>query len=91
MHTWIKGLFLEAIDGSSFRLKHLDSDAKNQFEFQPIERVRMYGVDTPDLKTYEGILARQRLNSRFQDKIVYCSVLVREPDDFLLCEIRLEN
>jgi hypothetical protein len=91
MCAWIKGMFLEAIDGNSFRLKRLLSDEENQFQYQPIERIRMHGVESPDLRTYDGILARQRLNSRFQHKVVRCVVVFREPDDFLLCEVRVEN
>ena len=91
MCTWIKGTVLEAINGNSFRLKRRFSDEKNLFEYQSVERVRMRGTDVPELKTYEGILARQRLNSRLQNKSVHCVVVLREPDDFLLCEVRTEK
>lgn len=88
MCAWIEGMVLEAISGNSFRLKIKLSDEENQFQYKKIERIRMRGIETPDLRTYEGLLARQRLNSRLQNKMVRCNVVLREPDDFLLCEIR---
>ena len=91
MCAWVEGTVLEALDGNSFRLQIRLSDPENQFDYQKIERIRMRGAEAPELTTYEGILARQRLNSRLQNKTVRCVVVLREPDDYLLCEVRSET
>ncbi|MCI0513847.1 hypothetical protein L0128_11595 [candidate division KSB1 bacterium] len=83
----IEGIVLDVIQGDSFLLK-LTTPIKSSL-FQPIERIRIKDVKCPALDSYEGILARNRLNARLQHKKVRCTVHQREADYFLLCDIEV--
>jgi len=87
---WVQGVVLEALTGNSFLLKlNLIDDKQSNIVYHQIERIRMNGVEAPEMDSYEGILARNRLNTRLQNQKVHCDVIKREPDNYLLCTVKV--
>ncbi len=85
----IQGIVLDILKGDSFSLKLEYVADNNQHPYQPIEKIRIKGQNAANLNSYEGMMAYNRLNSRFGNKRVQCAIHSREEDNFLLSDVRI--
>jgi hypothetical protein len=85
----IQGIVLDILKSDSFSLKLEHAADNNIHTYQPIEKIRIKGHAAPNLNSYEGMMAYNRLNTRVGNKRVQCAIYSREEDNFLLCDVRV--
>lgn len=85
----IQGIVLDVLKGDGFSLKLEYAADDNIQTYQAIEKIRIKGHPAPNLNSYEGMMAYNRLNARFGNKRVHCIIHSREEDNFLLCDVRI--
>lgn len=87
-NDWIQGVVIKVINGNTFLLKsNLVNDEHSNRIYQQIEQIRISGISAGDPTKYEGILAKNRLRARIENRKVQCTVLSRESDNALLCTV----
>lgn len=87
-YDWIRGFVLEAIDGNTFSLKvNFADEDQNRYQYNEIERIRITDLKAPPLQSYDGIMARHRLNARLKYKNIHCLVKYRDTENYLVCEV----
>jgi hypothetical protein len=89
-NDWIQGVVVKILTGNTFLLKlNFIMDEFSDRIYQKIEQIRISDMPAEDPLSYDGIMARNRLNARFLNQKVHCTVISREPDNHLLCKVKL--
>lgn len=72
------GYALRVIDGDTFELD-IDSVSRgNQYNYNDVEKVRIRGIDAPELNTNAGRAAKARLQTKIQGRRVEVNVSARD-------------
>lgn len=74
----VTGYVLRVIDGDTFELDVDGVSRRNQYLYNDVERVRLYGIDAPELNTNGGPAAKARLASEIQGRRVTVTVRARD-------------
>jgi endonuclease YncB( thermonuclease family) len=83
------GYALRVIDGDTFEL-NIDSVSRgNEYEYADVEKVRIRGIDAPELNTDRGRAAKVRLQNEIQGQRVEVDVSARDRYGRLIGDIAL--
>lgn len=72
------GYALRVIDGDTFELDVDSVSRGNQHEYNDVEKVRIRGIDAPELDTSAGRAAKARLQNEIQGQRVEVDVFARD-------------
>jgi len=83
------GYAQRVIDGDTFELD-IDSVSRgNKYSYKDVERVRIRGIDAPELNTNAGQAAKARLQKQFQGQRVEVDVSARDVYGRLVGDVAL--
>jgi endonuclease YncB( thermonuclease family) len=74
----IRGTVLRVIDGDTFDLDVSSTHTDNAYPYNDIERVRLRGIDAPELAARGGAAALSRLRAKLQGRLVQVDIHARD-------------
>ncbi len=89
MADWIEGPVTQIIDGDSFRMRVEWVGRNNSYRYSGDQRIRVAGVDAPELGSPSGKAAKQRLQDSIGGRYVRCTVQARDTYGRLVCQVRV--
>lgn len=89
MTDTIRGPVIKIIDGDTFDMKvtHTGKDNKNKYNDE--ERIRIEGIDAPELGTPAGQKAKDDLERKYAGKEVRCYIQTRDDYGRLIAEVKV--
>ena len=90
MADTIRGRVTDVVDGDTFDMEVTHADKKNTDEYNPEERVRIAGVDSPELDTEEGKKAKKSLEKKLSGKEVRCTVQTRDTYGRIVADVQVQ-
>lgn len=72
------GYALRVIDGDTFELDVDSVSQGNRYNYNDVEKVRIRGIDAPELNTSAGRAAKARLQTKIQGQRVEVDVSARD-------------
>lgn len=78
MSDKIKGKVTKVIDGDTFEIKVTAVDPNNKKDYNSTEKIRIAGINKPELKTSKGVAAKESLEKKLDGKNVAISVKARD-------------
>ena len=89
MADTIRGPVTEVIDGDTFdmNITHVGND--NKEEYGDSERVRIAGIDAPEIDTEDGKKAKKALSNKISGKEVRCKIQTRDTYGRIVAEIEV--
>lgn len=78
MKDIIEGVVVNVVDGDTFDLDIDRIGTQNRYQYSDIERIRVAGIDAPELGTNAGRAAHARLRSQIQGQRVRVEVHARD-------------
>lgn len=72
------GYVLRVVDGDTFELDVDSVSRGNQYNYNDIEKVRIRGIDAPELNSSAGRAAKVRLQNELQGRRVEVDVSARD-------------
>jgi endonuclease YncB( thermonuclease family) len=87
----IWGDVTNVVDGDTFDVKVTHYQKSNRIEYNDAERIRIAGIDAPELSTAYGMTAKQRLARRIGGKHVRLTVKSRDTYRRLVCDVSLST
>lgn len=72
------GYVLRVVDGDTFELDVDSVSRGNQYNYNDIEKVRIRGIDAPELNSNAGRAAKVRLQNELQGRRVEVDVSARD-------------
>lgn len=87
----IRGLVIEIIDGDTFDMNvtHTGNDNKNDYNNK--ERIRIAGIDAPELRSPRGQRSKDLLERKLKGKEVRCYVQARDTYGRVVAEVKVLN
>lgn len=89
MADWIEGPVTQIIDGDTFDMRVEWVGKSNSRNYNDNERIRVAGIDTPELGSRSGETAKQRLQRCIGGKYVQCTIQTRDVYGRLVCQVRV--
>ncbi len=89
MADTIWGNVTKVIDGDTFEMNVTHISKNNQFNYNPIERIRLAGGNAPELSDKDGQSAKNRLKNKIDGKNVKCIVQSRDVFRRLVADVSL--
>lgn len=83
------GFALRVIDGDTFELDVDSVSRGNQYDYNDVEKVRIRGIDAPELNTNAGQAAKARLQHEIQGQRVEVDVSARDKYGRLIGDVAL--
>jgi len=89
MADTIRGRVTNVVDGDTFdmRVTHLGKENKRSYDND--ERVRIAGIDAPELNTASGKAAKANIEKKLRGKEVRCSVQARDTYGRIVATIKI--
>ncbi len=78
MYDTVRGPVSDVIDGDTFDISITHKGKKNKYEYSDTERIRIVGIDTPELNTSAGLRAKTDLEAKILGKEIRCHVHSRD-------------
>ncbi len=72
------GYVLRVVDGDTFELDVDSVSRGNQYNYNDVEKVRIRGIDAPELNSNAGRAAKVRLQNKIQGRRVEVDVSARD-------------
>ena len=85
----IRGPVTNVVDGATFEMKVTHVGKDNSEKYNNKERLRISGVDAPELKTSEGQEAKKLLEDKISGKELMCTVHARETSGRIVADVTL--
>ena len=89
MADTIRGPVTNVVDGDTFDMKVTHVGKKNIEKYNDNERVRIAGVDAPEIDTEEGKKAKKKLKEKISGKEVRCTVQARDTYGRIVADIKV--
>ena len=89
MTDTIKGPVIKVIDGDTFEMKVTHTGKNNEDEYNDIERVRIAGINAPELGTPTGKKAKDDLERKLNGKEVRCYIETRDNYGRLVAKVEI--
>ena len=89
MADTIRGPVTNVIDGDTFDMKVTHVGKKNAEEYNDNERVRIAGIDAPEIDTEEGKKAKKELEKKISGKEVRCTIQARDTYGRIVADIQV--
>jgi len=78
MYDTVRGPVLDVIDGDTLDISVTRTGKNNKYTYGDTERIRIVGIDTPELNTYAGLRAKADLKAKILGKEIRCHVHSRD-------------
>jgi endonuclease YncB( thermonuclease family) len=85
----IRGPVTNVIDGDTFDIQVTHVGKKNKNEYNDNERIRIAGIDAPELGTEEGKKAKNSLMKKISGKEVRCNVKSRDTYSRIVADVEI--
>lgn len=85
----VRGPVVAIVDGDTFDLKVTHVGKSNQFRYNDYERIRIAGIDAPELDALYGIRSKNKLQTKLLYKEVRCTIKARDTYGRILADIQL--
>lgn len=85
----IHGLVMNVIDGDTFVMHVKRIGTNNKESYGEIERIRIAGIDTPELGSSAGQAAKSALERKLNGKEVKCYIQARDKYGRIVAEIEV--
>ena len=85
----IQGKVTEVIDGDTFEMNVTGIGQTNSQEYNDIERIRIAGMNAPELGTQAGQQDKQNLENQIGGKIVKCEIKARDQYGRLVSDVSI--
>lgn len=89
MADTIRGPVTNVVDGDTFDMHITHLGKNNKEKYNDDERVRIAGIDAPELNTKEGKIAKEKLEKMLNEKEVRCKVQSRDTYGRIVAEIEI--
>lgn len=86
---WIEGPVTDVVDGDTFDLRVEWVGKSNRNKYGNQERVRLAGVNAPEINTPAGQIAKDRLRGQIAGRFVRCDVQARDTFGRLVCDVKV--
>ena len=78
MYDIVRGPVQGVIDGDTFDINVTHTGKSNKYTYNNTERIRIVGIDAPELNTSAGLLAKADLKTKISGKEIRCHVHSRD-------------
>lgn len=75
-HIWGEAIWI--IDGDTFEMKVTHIDRDNEYEYNRIERIRIEGLDAPELDEPDGLRSRKALTRCVRGEHLRIDIFARD-------------
>ena len=89
MADWIEGPVTQIMDGDTFDMRVEWVGKGNAHRYNISERIRVAGVDAPELSSPSGEAAKQRLQDSIGGRYVRCTVQARDTYGRPVCQVQV--
>ena len=89
MADTIRGPVIKIIDGDTFDMKVTHVGKENKEEYNDNERIRIAGIDAPELPSEEGKKAKKALEKKLDGKEVRCKVQTRDDYGRIVADVEI--
>ena len=89
MADTIRGPVTKVVDGDTFDMEVTHIGKKNSEEYNDQERIRIAGVDAPELDTDEGKKAKKALEKKLNGKEVRCTIKARDTYGRIVADVKV--
>ena len=87
MYDIVRGPVSHVVDGDTFDISVTHLGKNNKFNYGNTERIRIIGINTPELNTSAGLLAKANLEKKIKGKEIRCKVHSRDVYNRLVGDI----
>jgi len=85
----IRGKVTQVIDGDTFDMTVTYQSSANSRRYNTAERIRLAGVNAPELRSPGGQAAKQNLTQRLLHKQVECAIHARDTYSRLVADVKV--
>jgi len=85
----IRGSVTNIVDGDTFDMKVTHVGEKNEVEYNDNERIRIAGIDEPELTAPGGKRSKEHLEGLLKEKEVMCSVQTRDTYGRIVANVKV--
>ena len=85
----IEGPVIRVIDGDTFDMQVAHTRKSNEYGYNQYERIRIADIDAPELRTWQGKIAKVRLQNALQGTIVRCTVKTRDDYERIVASVEV--
>ena len=78
MYDTVRGPVLDVIDGDTFDISVTHTGKNNKYTYNDTERVRIIGINAPELDTSAGVHAKNGLKTKMLGKEIRCHIHSRD-------------
>ena len=89
MYDSVRGPVVDVIDGDTFDINVTHKGKNNKYTYNDTERIRIVGIDAPELNTVAGIHAKANLKAKILGKEIRCKVHSRDTFQRLVGDVEL--
>ena len=83
----IGGTVTNVVDGDTFDMKVTFQSDNNKHQYNDEERIRIAGIDAPELPSEPGQTSKEELEQAIQNEYVRCEVQARDAYRRLVCKV----
>ena len=91
MADTIWGVVIDVLDGDTFDLDVSHISETNEYEYNDVERIRLSGVNAPELDEPGGQGAKRRLKSQIAGRFVRVDIKARDRYKRLIGEVFVDE
>ena len=85
----VEGPVTSVVDGDTFDMRVTHIGTKNKIKYNDVERIRIAGIDAPELDTVAGKHSKEALQKKFSGKTVRCTVQARDTYHRLVADVSI--
>jgi len=89
MADTIRGPVTNIVDGDTFDMKVTHTGKDNTHQYSDIERIRIAGIDKPELQAPGGQCSKDTLEQKLKGKEVRCYVQARDSFGRVVADVRV--
>ncbi len=89
MADTIRGKVTDVIDGDTFDMKVTHTGKNNKEKYNDNERIRISGIDEPELNTPAGVRSKEKLEKKIKNREVRCHVKSRDVYGRVIADVNL--
>jgi len=85
----IQGPVMQVVDGDTFEIRVTHVGKDNRHEYGDMERIRIFGVNAPELNEPEGQEAKEQLEEKMGGTTIQCMDRSRGTHVRLICDVEI--
>ena len=89
MADTIQGRVTNIVDGDTFDMRVTHHGKDNKIKYNPDERIRLAGVNAPEINTPAGKIAKQKLADKISGQEVRCTIRARDTYQRLVADFEI--